>query len=73
MPPEAGSAPSETVEDTASSYSSYIFLNDLSESKAFFEKIKNLNNKSLEITSTVADIKETYITFISSFSKTLLA
>ncbi len=59
-------------DDTASSYSSYIFLTDLSESKEFFEKIKNPSNKSLEITSTVADIKETYITFISSFSKTLL-
>ena len=59
-------------DDTVSSYSSYIFLTDLSESKEFFYKIKNLNNKSLEITSTVADIKETYITFISSFSKTLL-
>ena len=59
-------------DDTVSSYSSYIFLTDLSESKVFFTKIKNLNNKSLEITSTVADIKETYITFISSFSKTLL-
>ena len=59
-------------DDTVSSYSSYIFLTDLSESKEFFYRIKNLNNKSLEITSTVADIKETYITFISSFSKTLL-
>ena len=59
-------------DDTVSSYSSYIFLTDLSESKEFFTKIKNLNNQSLEITSTVADIKETYITFISSFSKTLL-
>lgn len=59
-------------DDTASSYSSYLFLTDLSESNLFFSKIKNLNNKSLEITSSVADIKETYITFISSFSKTLL-
>ena len=59
-------------DDVVSSYSSYIFLTDLSESKLFFERIKNLKNSSLEITSTVADIKETYITFISSFSKTLL-
>ena len=35
-------------------------------------KIRNLDNKALEVTSNVADIKETYITFISSFSKTLL-
>ena len=59
-------------DDAVSSYSSYIFLTDLSESGEFFSKIKNLKNKSLEITSTVADIKDTYITFISSFSKTLL-
>ena len=59
-------------DDAVSSYSSYIFLTDLSESTEFFEKIKKLNNQSLEITSTVADIKETYTTFISSFSKTLL-
>ena len=59
-------------DDAVSSYSSYIFLTDLSESQEFFNKIKDLKNSSLEITSTVADIKETYITFISSFSKTLL-
>ena len=60
------------ADDPVSSYSSYVFLTDLSESNQFFDKIKVLNNKSLEITSCVADIKETYITFISSFSKTLL-
>ena len=59
-------------DDPASSYSSYIFLTDLSESQQFFERIKNLNRKDLEVTSSVADIKDTYITFISSFSKTLL-
>ena len=59
-------------DDAVSSYSSYIFLTDLSESNEFFTKIKSLKNKSLEITSTVADIRDTYITFISSFSKTLL-
>ena len=59
-------------DDAVSSYSSCIFLIDLSESTEFFEKIKKLKNQSLEITSTVADIKETYTTFISSFSKTLL-
>ena len=59
-------------DDDASSYSSMIFLTDLSESDRFFSKIRNLDNKTLEVTSNVADIKETYITFISSFSKTLL-
>ena len=59
-------------DDDASSYSSIIFLTDLSESDRFFKKIRNLDNKALEVTSNVADIKETYITFISSFSKTRL-
>ena len=60
-------------DDVASSYSSYIFLTDLNESDRFFNKIKNLDSKDLDVTSTVADIKETYVTFIDSFSKTLLA
>lgn len=59
-------------DDPASSYSSYIFLTDLSESEKFFSSIKNPKNKSIEITSSVMEIKETYSTFISSFSKTLL-
>lgn len=60
-------------DDVVSSYSSFIFLTDLSESDDFFEKTKNMENKTLEITSSAAEIKDTYITFISSFSKTLLA
>ena len=59
-------------DDAATSYSSCIFLTDLSESDRFFYRIKNLDNKSIEITSNVSDIKDTYITFISSFSKALL-
>lgn len=59
-------------DDVATSYSRLIFLTSLDESQAFFKKIKLLDNTALEITSSVADIKETYITFISSFSKTLL-
>lgn len=58
-------------DDIVSSYSSLIFLKDLSESEKFFKKIKKLQNKTLEVTSSVSDIKETYQTFISSFSKTL--
>ena len=59
-------------DDPVSSYSSYIFLTDLNESEKFFERIKALDRKDLEVTSTVANIKDTYVTFISSFSKTLL-
>lgn len=58
-------------DDPATSYSSLIFLDDLSESTRFFERIRNLNNETIEVTSTAAEIKETYVTFISSFSKTL--
>ena len=58
-------------DDPVSSYSSLIFLDNLSESAKFFNKIKNLDDETLEVTSTAAEIKETYITFISSFSKTL--
>lgn len=58
-------------DDAASSYSSYIFITDINECESFFEKIKNLERKDLEVTSTVAEIKDTYVTFISSFSKTL--
>jgi len=60
------------ADNVASSYSSYIFLTDLSEVDKFFAKIKSLENKTIEITSTVSDVKDTYITFISSFSKALL-
>lgn len=58
-------------DDAASSYSSYIFVTDINECERFFDKIKNLDRKDLEVTSTVAEIKDTYVTFISSFSKTL--
>ena len=58
-------------DDPASSYSSYLFLSDMSEKDAFFSKIKRLKNKTLEVTSTVLEVKDTYETFISSFSKTL--
>lgn len=59
------------ADDPASSYSSYLFLTDMNEKDSFFSKIKKLNDKTLEVTSTALEIKETYETFISSFSKTL--
>lgn len=58
-------------DDPATSYSSYIFLDDLSELDMFFDKVEKSKASSLEITSTVFDIKETYTTFINSFSTTL--
>ena len=59
-------------DDPATSYSSYIFLNDLSEANKFFGKIIELKDSKLSITSTVFDIHETYSTFINSFSTTLI-
>ncbi len=58
-------------DDIASSYSSLIFLKDLSESEKFFSRAKKLKNKTLEVTSQALEVKETYKTLISSFSKTL--
>lgn len=58
-------------DDEVTSYSSYVFLSDLTECERFFSKISNLDNKSLEVTSSAYEIQETYITFISSFRKTL--
>ena len=58
-------------DDPCTSYSSLIFLSDLSESNKFFDRITNLRNPTIEVTSSAAQIKETYVTFISSFSKTL--
>ena len=58
-------------DDIASSYSSLIFLKDLSESEKFFSRTKKLKNKTLEVTSQALEVKETYKTLISSFSKTL--
>ena len=59
-------------DDPASSYSSSLFLTDLSEREQFFNKINTLTDKTLEVTSSASEIKETYVTFISSFSKTLV-
>ena len=59
------------ADDPVSSYSSYLFLTNMNEKDSFFSKIKKLNDKTLEVTSTALEIKDTYETFISSFSKTL--
>ena len=59
-------------DDPVSSYSSYLFLSDLSEQERFFNKVEELRGGNIEITSSVFDIKSTYDTFVSSFSKTLI-
>ena len=59
-------------DDPISSYSSYVFLTDVSEIERFYSRISELKDKELQITSQAFDIKETYSTFINSFSSTLI-
>lgn len=60
-------------DNEVTSYSSLIFLTDLTECEKFFSKIEQLKStSSLEITSQAFEIKNTYEFFISSFSKTLI-
>lgn len=59
-------------DDSVTSYSSLIFLKNLNECEKFFERVNELSDSSIEITSTALQIKDTYNLFISSFSKTLI-
>ncbi|MBQ0009198.1 MAG: ABC transporter ATP-binding protein/permease [Firmicutes bacterium] len=59
-------------DDSACSYSSYLFVTDINEINDFFNKIKTLNNEPLQVTSKALETKDTYGTFISSFSSTLI-
>lgn len=62
------------ADDEASSYSYYLFVKDKNELNNFFTRTKELETKKdqLQITSTAYQIKETYETFINSFSSTLI-
>ena len=59
-------------DDPASSYSSYVFVTDAKEMNNFFNKVKSLENEPLQITSKALETKDTYATFINSFSSTLV-
>lgn len=59
-------------DDPVSSYSCYLFLTDIKESEKFFERIKETQNSSLVVTSSALSTRETYGTFIGSFSSTLV-
>ena len=59
-------------DDSVTSYSSLIFLKNLDECNKFFEKVNDLKDSNIEITSAALQIKDTYNLFISSFSKTLI-
>lgn len=56
------------------SYSYFLFLDGVEESKEFFNKIKLLSETEdkLQVDSLSYEIRETYATFINSFSSTLI-
>ena len=60
-------------DDPISSYSYEIFLTSIDESSRFFNKIEELNKNesSFQIESTAYEIKQSYKTFIESFSTAL--
>lgn len=60
-------------DDPVSSYSYNIFLKNKNEVEKFYKKIDQLKNENndLQITSEAYEIKNTYSTFINSFSTTL--
>ncbi len=59
-------------DDPVASYSSYIFITDINEIGPFFNRIKLLESEPLQISSIALETKETYSTFINSFSSTLI-
>lgn len=59
-------------DDPVSSYSSFIFVTDINEINQFFNIVNSLENEKLQIASKALEVKETYSTFISSFSSTLV-
>ena len=59
-------------DDSVSSYSSYIFVTDINEIDSFFKKVNELKDEKLQVTSKALETKETYATFINSFSSTLI-
>lgn len=59
-------------DDPVSSYSSFLFVTDPNEVEKFFSKVKEINGNGLSITSTALETKETYGTFIGSFTSTLI-
>ena len=59
-------------DDPAASYSSYLFVTDTNELNDFFNKVKLLENEPLQVTSKALETRDTYSTFINSFSSTLV-
>lgn len=59
-------------DDPASSYSSYLFITNVDEIEPFYKRIQEMKNEPLQVTSKALEIKETYSSFINSFSSTLV-
>lgn len=59
-------------DDPVGSYSSYLFVTDINEIDEFFNKVKTLKDEPLQVTSKALETKDTYATFIGSFSSTLI-
>lgn len=60
-------------DDVITSYSSLLFLENISEKDRFFELVKKLQNEEdeFQITSNAYEIQQSYATFINSFSDAL--
>ena len=59
-------------DDLACSYSCYLFVTDINEIDQFFSKVELMADEPLQITSKALETKNTYATFINSFSSTLI-
>lgn len=60
-------------DDEVNSYSYFLFITDRNELEKFHKRINNLKteNDIIQVTSNALEIKDTYTTFIDSFSSTL--
>ncbi len=59
-------------DNEVTSYSLVLFMDDVSQSDKFFQRIEELKGTNIEITSSALEVKNTYKMFVSSFSKTLI-
>lgn len=59
-------------DDPVASYSSYLFITDINEIEPFFKRLNKMKEEPLQITSKPFETKETYSTFINSFSSALV-
>ena len=59
-------------DDPVGSYSSFLFITNPNEIPKFYERLETMNETALQITSKPYETKQTYSTFINSFSSTLV-